>query len=62
MPVDSENKWNDFCNFSKMRQGIISWYDFKDYSDVLEIGANYGVKYYVINVIVLHLLKKIKIR
>lgn len=43
MPADSENKWSDFCNFSKMRQGIISWYDFKDYSDVLEIGADYGV-------------------
>lgn len=40
--ISEDDRFQVFYNLSELRTGIISWYDFKPSSDVLEIGAGFG--------------------
>lgn len=37
-----DNSFEVFLNFSKTRQSILNWYDFKEGADLLEIGGEFG--------------------
>ncbi|GAA0708918.1 hypothetical protein GCM10008904_19370 [Paraclostridium ghonii] len=37
-----DNNFEVFLNFSKTRQSILNWYDFKEDADLLEIGGEFG--------------------
>ncbi|QEZ70152.1 methyltransferase [Paraclostridium bifermentans] len=37
-----DNNFEVFLNFSKTRQSILNWYDFKEGADLLEIGGEFG--------------------
>lgn len=37
-----DNDFEVFFNFSKTRQSILNWYDFKESADLLEIGGGFG--------------------
>lgn len=40
--IQDDPRWQVFFQLSELRAGIVSWYDFKPDSDVLEIGAGFG--------------------
>lgn len=40
--LTKDNDFEVFLNFSKTRQSILNWYDFKEDADLLEIGGEFG--------------------
>ncbi|WGX75648.1 hypothetical protein QJS64_17125 [Paraclostridium bifermentans] len=39
--IVKDNDFEVFLNFSKTRQSILNWYDFKENADLLEIGGEF---------------------
>ena len=37
-----ENDWQIFLHLSPLRAGLLNWYDFKNNSNILEVGAGFG--------------------
>jgi len=40
--IEGDNNWQVFYNLSDLRTGILNWYEFKENSKVLEVGAGFG--------------------
>lgn len=41
--IDNDTNCLEFNNINSIRRNILEWYDFKETSDVLEIGMEYGI-------------------
>ncbi|MBQ1194347.1 MAG: adenylyltransferase/cytidyltransferase family protein [Lachnospiraceae bacterium] len=40
--VENTKDWKLFYHFSNMRNSVLSWYEFRENADILEIGGGYG--------------------